>query len=292
VWRRLDDGRRAPCRFQADLGRADGSTIPVGVTASLLRRGSEGLLGVICSFQDLTEIKRMEGQVRQADRLAAIGRLAAGLAHEIRNPIASIRGSIEVLRENLAPQGTDRQLMDIVLRESDRLDGTIAEFLEFSRPRQVQPELTDLGTLVEEVLILLSHQGAAGVRIEKEFPDGTVKAVVDPTMVRQALWNLVRNAVESMPGGGTLRVSVAASPARDAEGLDVVSLSVEDTGVGIAPEHLPHVFEPFYTTKARGTGLGLAIVHRIVEEHAGEIRVERPAGGGSRFTLRLPRRDG
>lgn len=288
VWENLRTWMRVPYRFSTNLVRADGTTIPIGVSASVLRRGSGDPLGLICSFQDLSEIKRMEAQVRHADRLAAIGRLAAGLAHEIRNPIASIRGSIEMLRQNLKPQGADRRLMDIVLRESDRLDGTITDFLEFSRPRRREPQLTDLTQVIDEVLLLLGQQAGETLRVVKEYPDGTVKAYVDPGQIRQALWNLCRNAVDAMPQGGTLhvvaRLAKAADPTRRA-GIEMV---VEDTGLGVAAEHLPHIFEPFYTTKPEGTGLGLAIVDRIIQEHEGEIRVEEREGGGTRFVAILP----
>ncbi len=289
LWENLRTWMRVPYRFRASLIRADNTAIPIGVSASLLRRGSGEPLGVICSFQDLTDIKRMEAEVRHADRLAAIGRLAAGLAHEIRNPIASIRGSIEVLGQNLNLQGTDRRLMDIVLRESDRLDGTIAEFLEFSRPKQLTRALTDVVALVDEVLLLLANHAGEAVRIVTEYPDSTVKAYVDPAQIRQALWNLCRNALDAMPGGGVLRVAVWPGQAADREEHDIVDLVVEDTGPGIAPEHLPHIFEPFYTTKPQGTGLGLAIVHRIVEEHEGAIRVEHRGRTGARFVVRLPK---
>ena len=288
LWERLQ-ATRVPYRFQASLVRADGTTIPVGVSASLLRRGSGEPIGVICSFQDLTDIKRMEAEVRHADRLAAIGRLAAGLAHEIRNPIASIRGSIEVLGQNLDLGGTDRRLMDIVLRESDRLDGTIAEFLEFSRPKPLSRGPTDVIALVDEVLLLLSHHAGEAVSIVRPSPDGTVKAYVDAAQIRQALWNLCLNAVEAMSGGGTLRVAVGVTKAENLEGREVVEVAVEDTGPGVAAEHLPQIFEPFYTTKTRGTGLGLAIVHRIVQEHEGQIRVESREGGGARFVMLVPK---
>jgi two-component system sensor histidine kinase PilS (NtrC family) len=291
VWEHLRGQTRVPYRFQASLVRADGSRIPVGVSASLLRRGSGEPQGVICSFQDLTEIRRMEEEVRKADRLAVIGRLAAGLAHEVRNPIASIRGSIEVLGQNLNLQGTDRRLMDIVLRESDRLDGTIAEFLDFSRPKQLTRSLTDIVALVDEVLLLLGTNAGQALRIVKEHPDGSVKAYVDPAQIRQALWNLCRNALDVMPDGGILRVGVRMSPG-GAEAGETVELAVEDTGSGVASDHLPHIFEPFYTTKPRGTGLGLAIVHRIIEEHQGTIHVERGATGGARFVVRFPRGEG
>jgi two-component system sensor histidine kinase PilS (NtrC family) len=288
VWEQLRTGMRAPYRFSGNLARADGSTIPIGVSASVLRRGSGEPMGVICSFQDLSEVKRMEAQMRQADRLAAIGRLAAGLAHEIRNPIASIRGSIEVLRQNLKPQGADRRLMDIVLRESDRLDGTIAEFLEFSRPRRREPVLTDLTQMIDEVLLLLSQQAGPALKIVRDFPDGSVKTYVDPAQIRQALWNLGRNGIDAMPQGGTLRVVAQMAPGADPSKRPVVEIAVEDSGVGAANEHLPHIFEPFYTTKPDGTGLGLAIVHRIIQEHEGEVRVESGPAGGARFVIALP----
>ena len=288
LWQTLHRGMPAPCRFPATLVRGDGVTVPIGVSASVLRRGSGEPVGVICSFQDLSEIKRMEAQMRHADRLAAIGRLAAGLAHEIRNPIASIRGSIEVLRQNLKPQGADRRLMDIVLRESDRLDGTIAEFLEFSRPRRLQLALTDVTQMIDEVLLLLGQEPSHGVRMDKAYPDGTLKAYVDSAQLRQALWNLCRNAVDAMPLGGTLRVAARLARAAEPDPRALVEIVVQDSGAGIPPDHLPHIFEPFYTTKPDGTGLGLAIVHRIIEEHDGEIRVESPPEGGTRFVILLP----
>jgi two-component system sensor histidine kinase PilS (NtrC family) len=288
LWETLHGRPGAPCRFPADLVRDDGTTIPIGISASLLRRGSGEPLGIICSFQDLSIIKRMEAQMRHADRLAAIGRLAAGLAHEIRNPIASIRGSVEVLRQNLKPEGSDRRLMDIVLRESDRLDGTIAEFLEFSRPRQLQPVLTDVTQMMDEILTLLGQQTGPRIRIVKAYPDGTVKAYVDGPQIRQALWNLCRNACDAMPHGGSLQAAARLVRPENPEKRAVVELSIEDTGPGVPPQHLPHIFEPFYTTKPDGTGLGLAIVHRIIQEHEGEVRVAAAAGGGARFVIVLP----
>jgi two-component system sensor histidine kinase PilS (NtrC family) len=286
VWEDLETGSPR-ARFEALLLRPGGVSIPVGMSVSFLRRGR----GVICSFQDLTDIRRMEQRVRSADRLAAVGRMAAGLAHEIRNPIGAIRGSVEVLRESLDPRDDDRRLMDIVLRESDRLDATIHDFLQFSRPPRLVHVPTDLGGMVDEILLMLEHhaavQGGAAprVRIRRLDRDQTVKAAVDPSQMRQALWNLCLNAVEAMPEGGELRVQVRPGPSGPAPAVEIV---IEDTGVGIAGPELSRVFEPFYTTKARGTGLGLAIVHRIVEDHGGEIRIESEPGAGTRFTIVLP----
>jgi two-component system sensor histidine kinase PilS (NtrC family) len=289
VWEGLEGGgggRRA--RSEADLLRPDGSRLPVGMSLSFLRRGR----GAICSFQDLTDIKRMEEQVRQADRLAAIGRLAAGLAHEIRNPIGSIRGSVEVLRGSLDPQGDDRRLMDIVLRESDRLDAIIRDFLQFSRPPHLVRVPTDLTAMLDEILLMLANQGGIQgpdgprVRFRRDPMEPTVKADVDPAQMRQALWNLCLNAVEAMPQGGELRVG--ARTVAGGSGRTLMEITVEDTGVGITAAELTQVFEPFFTTKPQGTGLGLAIAHRIVEDHGGEIQVQSEPWRGSRFTISLP----
>jgi two-component system sensor histidine kinase PilS (NtrC family) len=234
----------------------------------------------------------MEEQVRQADRLAAIGRLAAGLAHEIRNPIGSIRGSVEVLRGSLDPRGDDRRLMDIVLRESDRLDAIIRDFLQFSRPPHLVRVPTDLHGMLDEILLMLSNQAgiqspdAPRVEIRRDVAEPTVKADVDPAQMRQALWNLCLNAVEAMPQGGELRVGVRAVTPES--GRPLVEITVEDTGVGITAAELTQVFEPFYTTKPHGTGLGLAMAHRIVEDHGGTIRVQSEPYRGSRFTIALP----
>ena len=288
IWGDLESGGARRARSETPLARPDGSRMAVGMSLSFLRRGR----GAICSFQDLTEIKRMEEQVRQADRLAAIGRLAAGLAHEIRNPIGSIRGSVEVLRGSLNPQGDDRRLMDIVLRESDRLDAIIRDFLQFSRPPHLVRVPTDLSGMLDEILLMLSNHGGVQdaetprVQIRRDTSEPTVKADVDPSQVRQALWNLCLNAVEAMPQGGELRVGVRAVTRET--GRSVVQVTVEDTGVGITAAELTQVFEPFYTTKPQGTGLGLAIAHRIVEDHGGEMHVQSEPYRGTRFTISLP----
>jgi two-component system sensor histidine kinase PilS (NtrC family) len=258
------------------------------MSLAFLRRGR----GAICSFQDLTDIKRMEEQVRQADRLAAIGRLAAGLAHEIRNPIGSIRGSVEVLRGSLDPQGDDRRLMDIVLRESDRLDAIIRDFLQFSRPPHLVRVPTDLPAMLDEILLMLSNQGgvqgadAPRVQIRCDVAEPMAKAHVDPAQMRQALWNLCLNAVEAMPQGGELRMGVRTVTSESGRAL--MEITVEDTGVGITAAELTQVFEPFFTTKPQGTGLGLAIAARIVEQHGGRIAVETVPWQGTTFTIVLP----
>lgn len=284
-------------RFDASLRRGDGTRIPIGVSASPLTKGGEKV-GIICSFQDLTEIQRMEVQVRRADRLAAVGSLAAGLAHEIRNPLLSISGSIEELRGSLNPQGADRELMEIVLRESDRLNGIITEFLEFSRSKPIRREVCDLGEILEEQARLLKHHKrmAPGTRIVMDYERGALKVPLDPTQIRQTLWNLCLNALEAMPSGGELSISSTIhSWANSGEGRpfdSTLEIIFADTGVGIPPETLPHIFEPFYSTKDQGIGLGLSIVHRIIQEHGGKIEVESRVGRGTTFSITIPVSEG
>jgi signal transduction histidine kinase len=182
--------------------------------------------------------------------------------------------------------------MDIVLRESDRLDAIIRDFLQFSRPPHLVRVPTDVTAMLDEILLMLAnHSGVQGgesprVDIQRVGGEPTVKADVDPAQLRQALWNLCLNAVEAMPQGGELRVGV--QTVTPESGRTLMEVTVEDTGVGIAAAALTQVFEPFFTTKPHGTGLGLAIAHRIVEDHGGEIRVQSEPWRGTRFTISLP----
>ena len=259
------------------------------MSLSFLRRGR----GAICSFQDLTEIKRMEEQVRQADRLAAIGRLAAGLAHEIRNPIGSIRGSVEVLRESLNPQGDDRRLMDIVLRESDRLDAIIRDFLQFSRPPHLVRVPTDVPAMLDEILLMLSNQGGVQGADAPRGADPTRRGRADGEGGRRSGAD-APGALEPVPerGGGDAAGRGATGGRPDGQPRRRAGPSWRSRsrtpGVGITAAELTQVFEPFFTTKPQGTGLGLAIAHRIVEDHGGEIRVQSEPWRGSRFTISLP----
>lgn len=240
--------------------------------------GGEGEQVVV--FQDLSSLKQMERRVRRAERLAALGSLAAGLAHEIRNPLASMSGSIELLRSTVSEGETSRELMAIVLREIERLEGLIADFLAFARPRTPEIETVDLSLLVEEVVRLVRNDPrVSGSTIECEVPAG-LEIAADPGQVRQVLINLLLNAAESREGA---RVVVRAR----AEGEAIV-LEVEDDGPGMSSEVQEHIFDPFFTTKQRGTGLGLALVHAILEAHGAEIAVESRLEAGTRFRILFP----
>ncbi len=220
--------------------------------------------------------------MRQADRLATLGRMAANIAHEIRNPLASLTGAIEVLTSPLAGEDSRERLSQIVARESERLNHIIKNFLEYARPAPLSITTFDVAAAAEEVMLLLEHRTSPGsLKLIREFPPSVVWPV-DAQQFRQVLWNLCLNAVEAMPDGGELRVSVGLRG-------ETLEVTVSDTGEGIAAGDVAHVFEPFFSTKEAGTGLGLALVHRVVQEHGGDIDVRSAPGLGTTFTLTLPR---
>ena len=229
----------------------------------------------------------MEDRIRRQERLATVGSLAAGIAHEIRNPLASLSGSIQVLQNDLELQGDDKRLMDIVVRETDRLNAIITDFLEYARPIDAMTEQIELRPLVDETIMLLKNSKVfdGNIRVVSDI-DPRIKLTGNAQRLRQVFWNLLINACQAMPGGGV--ISVLAEPysrGSDTAGCEIV---FADTGPGIAREHLDKIFDPFFTTKTGGTGLGLAIAYRIVEDHQGTITVDSGAGKGTRFILTLP----
>jgi two-component system sensor histidine kinase PilS (NtrC family) len=295
-------------RMRARLGfvRASGEELHLGVSASRLRDAGGAPIGHVVIFQDVTEVVRMEAELRRSERLAAVGGLAAGMAHEVRNPLAAISGSIQMLRS--APGGREadaegRRLMDIVLRETDRLDGLIAEFLRFARPAPPKPTRVAVGRVVADVMEMFAGSCPPAIEPVHDAP-GELEAWVDEDQLRQLLWNLLRNAVPAMPEGGRLAVSARAAPApqdvaargrnasQGSRGGAGVEIEVADTGIGMAPEVLERIFEPFFTTRPSGSGLGLATVHRVVEANRGVLRVESAAGRGTRFLVWLPAPEG
>ncbi len=275
-------------RWEVEYTPPSGDALTLGFSVSALHDepGNPGeppqSLGRIVLFQDLTPYKALEEEVRRADRLAAVGKLAAGMAHEIRNPLASMSGSVQLLREELVTaSGEHRRLMDIVLRETDRLNDLITDFLLFARPGSPKREPVDLAAVVEETAALVGagrdRTVQVDLRVERPLP-----TVGDARELRQVFWNLIVNAEQAMPRGGRIEVV-----GRLAAG-DAIEVTVKDGGDGIVLKDLSKIFDPFFTTKPNGTGLGLAIVHRIVQSHGGTIAVASRPGAGSTFTLRLP----
>jgi two-component system sensor histidine kinase PilS (NtrC family) len=280
-----------------------GDSLYLGLAASVLREADGSPAGHVLIFQDLTTVVEMERQLRRSERLAAVGQLAAAIAHEVRNPLAAMSGSIQLLAAGLpaaSKEGEAGRLMDIVLRETDRLNRLITDFLQYARPSAPQPETVALAAVVAETLEMLSQGEGKEIQVEADVPpDLTVQA--DAAQLRQLLWNLLLNAAQAMSPGGRVRLAASRRPrpppqdeldavrtVQDEEGSPGVEISVSDTGVGIAPEVLDQIFDPFFTTKRAGSGLGLATVHRIVESNGGRLWVESALGVGTSFRIWLP----
>lgn len=274
-------GRRATYAFK----RQDGRHLEIGMSVGPLLTSSGH--GYLFTFQDVTESRRIEREAELQKRLAAIGNMAAGIAHEIRNPLASMSGSMQVLRQELELVPEQAQLFDIVLRESERLNSTIRDFLNYARPQQGQPALMDMTVVLRDAARLLGNSPDCTPthRVVVDAPGELMAHAVEP-QVRQIVWNLATNALRAMPRGGTLQLSVKRT--RRDDDSEIVALAVTDEGVGIAPENIERIFQPFHGGFAKGAGLGLAIVHRIVSEHGGVIHVSSELGKGTAIEVRLP----
>jgi two-component system, NtrC family, sensor histidine kinase PilS len=280
------DGAPRPAHQRREYGfhRADGRDIEMGITSAPLMtpRGESGFL---FTFQDVTDLKKQDRAARMQQRLAEVGEMAAGIAHEIRNPLASMAGSIQILRDELPLTPDQSQLMDIVLRESDRLNDTIKRILSFAKPQRSTAADVDLGQVMTDAARLLENNAEVTERhqIVVDVPSEPLVYHADEAQIRQIVWNLATNGLRAMPGGGRLRLIAR----RDAASGEAV-IGVEDQGVGIAPEDMDGIFQPFRGGFARGTGLGLSIVHKIASDYGGEVRVTSEKGKGTTIEVALP----
>ncbi len=284
--------KERPFRFDGQVVKKDGTTALLGLTASLLKDEANAVRGIILTFQDITKLVEMEDQIRRQERLATVGSLAAGIAHEIRNPLASLSGSIQLLQGGLELKGDDKSLMNIVVRETDRLNTIITDFLEYARPKGLQTEQVELRSLLDETILLLKNSRVYSglISIVSDVSAG-IQLKGDAQRLRQVFWNLLINACQAMPEGGTL--SVSARPVTSVEDDRMLcEIIIKDTGRGIPEEQLNKIFDPFFTTKTEGSGLGLAIVYRIIEDHQGTISVGSEPGKGAQFRIRLPLSEG
>ncbi len=270
-------------RTSASLRRKDGDKIPIGFSVARLNLPEAEGEHRVYTFQDLSEIKKMEHQLRQAEKMASIGRMAAGIAHEFRNPLAAISGAAQMLQpaSNL-PQS--ERLLGIILRECDRLEKIITEFLQFSRPAAPEKEWFNLAALIDETVQVLQQAGSLQCEIRTEAPDD-LDCHADRNQIRQVLVNLLDNACQAMGDAqGEVRIS-----ARETAGPPPgVTITVQDSGPGIDPAKASRLFEPFYTTRPNGTGLGLAIAWQIIDNHGGAITLGNHAGGGAEAVIVLP----
>jgi len=287
---RLRSLSKAGSSIRIDLAyrTGDARTIDLGVTATTLVF-PDGRTGFIFTFQDVTDVRRLERDARMQQRLAAVGEMAAGIAHEIRNPLASMAGSIQVLRHELPLSEDQAQLMDIVLRESERLNDTIKSFLAYARPQCFAMTTLDVGTILQDTARLLRHSSEVREEhvVDVEVPVEPVCYEADENQIRQVVWNLATNGLRAMATGGRLLLS-----ARQAPGNGDVILAVQDEGCGIAADQLDGIFQPFRSSFEKGTGLGLAIVYRIVTDCKGSIQVSSELGAGTTVSVRLPVRAG
>ena len=259
----------------------------LGCSLSPLKGKESKKIGEILIFQDITKIKEMERAVEESRKMAFIGEMAAILAHEIRNPLASISGSVQLLKKSLALNSMDERLIQIMLRGKDQLENFIKDFLVLARPTVGVPEEIDVSALLDEILesVKLGPSWREGIEMEADYPRA-VMATANRTEIRQLLWNLVLNALQAMPDGGRIGISLGADTGADNRRR--LTIRVSDQGIGIAEQDLKKIFEPFFTTKEQGTGLGLAIVNRIVKVYGGSLNVDSVPGQGTVFTVKIP----
>ncbi|HEY0461852.1 MAG TPA: ATP-binding protein [Pyrinomonadaceae bacterium] len=279
----IEAGEQPP-RFEGDLITPEGFVVRVGYSISPLFSEGGVTTGLIITFQDLTEIRTMEESVRRKDRLAAVGRVAAGLAHEIRNPLGAMRGAIQVMESQTQPGTAQASLMEIILRESDRLNKIITNFLTYARPRVSNFSEIDAREAIGDTIMLLKHSPDVkeNHKLEAILPRSPVMLAADPTQLKQIFWNLARNALSAMPDGGTLKVET------EKIAFNRVRIVFSDSGCGMSPAQVERLFEPFSDSTTGGTGLGLSIVYQIIRDHNGTINVRSRENEGTSITVELP----
>ena len=261
--------------------------VPVALSASSLRDEDGKRAGTVLLFRDLREIEELKEAVERERHLAALGRLAAGVAHEVRNPLSSLKGFAQFFRTKFKPGSEEERYSDIMIEEVERLDRVVQELLDFARPVTPDRKPVASGTIVEEALALVSEDAQfRRVSIAKKLGENLPDVLVDSMQIRSALLNVLLNALESMGDGGTLTIETSAG--ESADGAPAVTMSVTDTGEGMTLEEVDKLFEPFYTTKPTGTGLGLTVVSRVLEQNGGRVSVTSEKGVGTTFSLSLP----
>ncbi len=282
------DSMKAEDRSEISIIGAESRQVPIGLSLSVIKDDSENLRGVIAVFQDLTEAKKLEERMRTTDRLAAVGQLAASIAHEIRNPLASISGSVEVLKDDLDPRGENLRLMELILKETSRLNTILSDFLNFARIDKGRSGRCDLGVIVPEVIDLArGNEACDKVEITYKLHRPVIMIAGGEDQIRQVLWNLILNSAQAMDRrAGRIRIYTDDYP--DDKSGDMIRLVVADDGPGIPDNVRDKVFDPFFSTKQGGTGLGLSIVARIIDHLGGRTEVDSPEGSGTEFSVYFP----
>ncbi len=284
-WGPPDFQVQATVRFEKSISRSDGKEIFLGFTVAPLTSDNARHIGYVYTFQDLTEIKELEEQVRQKDRMATMGRMAAVIAHEVRNPLTAISSSFKLLTPQIAADADHGYLLDNISLEIKRLYRIVTDFLTYCKPLHFSPQPVDLNQLIQDTLQILHNSPDRLSSHQFEYhqsPEQPLNFAADPDLMRQLLWNLCTNSLKAMPGGGTLTLTLAELP-------DEVEITVADTGIGISEEESDKIFDPFQSGFKEGTGLGLHIVSQIVEAHGGIMQVRSQIGLGTKFLLRFPK---
>jgi two-component system sensor histidine kinase PilS (NtrC family) len=280
----IDSKEDSKSRHEVGFDTPDGFVVQLGYSISPLFAEDGTKTGLIITFQDLTDIRSMEESVRRKDRLAAVGRVAAGLAHEIRNPLGAMRGAIQVLESKAKEDSAQANLMEIILRESDRLNQIISDFLKYARPRAATFGEVDVKEAIEDTITLLRHAPDINESIElnADLPDKPVIINADVSQLKQIFWNLSRNSIQALDGSGKLTVSLLTL------NTNRIRIVFKDTGCGMSREQVEQLFEPFSPSTTGGTGLGLSIVYQIVRDHNGTINITSKEDSGTKITIELP----
>jgi two-component system sensor histidine kinase PilS (NtrC family) len=281
----LQDGVAAD-RTELHVDRGDGEAVPLGLNIHPLEDGEGERSGAVAVFQDLTGVMQLREKMRANDRLAAMGELSASIAHEIRNPLASIRGSVELLESEIQLEGENARLFHLIRRESDRLNRLVEDFLEYARLRPLQSRNVGLSSIIDDLARMIrSRDDLDGrARLDVHLPDHEVVVHVDEELMLQVFLNLALNAYEAMGRSGTLTVSVRLGTQDPPEAV----VCFLDEGPGIGDGEIERIFEPFFTTKTQGTGLGLPLASRVVLNHDGQVRVRNVDAAGAEFSVHLP----
>jgi two-component system sensor histidine kinase HydH len=269
---------------EIDCAVFEGKVIPLEVSATLLNDEDGTFLGYVLLFKDLSEVRSLRKEIARSQRLASVGRLAAGVSHEIRNPLSSIKGFATYFKERYHDVPENQQISNLMIQEVDRLNRVVGQLHEFARPIKISKKSIQIKSFIENSLKLIERQAKeANIKIQTSLLTEIDKVFVDPDRINQVLLNLYLNAIESMENEGNLSVTLIDTVEKD--GIEIL---ISDTGKGISKDDLTHIFDPYFTTKASGTGLGLAIVHNIIEAHNGKIKVESLLGHGTTVTVLLP----